>query len=404
MEVQKNPFRWVVLILLFLNTFFVFLNGYTIPPLLGEIGEEIPLSKAEMGMIMGMLTIPSLFFSLIGGGITDKVGSRYTLGISVLIIAVAGTLRANAGSAFSLSFFMFFIGLGMAALGPIFPKALAMWFPPEELAMANGICQVSMPLALTVGMGTAAGILSPVLGGWRNVMVAMGICTFVAGIFWMILFREGRLLKGSDKAEQSIIKNFKTVFTVKDIWWASAFYSLNMIGVMSLFTLLPPSLSERGLTKAMAGIMVAVLTATNSVFKIVGGMASDRVGRRKPFLVISSIVLGICIFTFCSFTGLPLIIALIIGGAAMGTISPVFMATLVEIKKIGASLAGSAVGLVFMIGNLFGFFGPIIAGKLMDLTGIQWPGFLFMGLSLLIAALFPIPLRETGQRGKKQQD
>ena len=55
----------------------------------------------------------------------------------------------------------------MATRGPNLPKALAMWFPPKELAMANGICMVSMPLGVTVGMGTAAGILSlpSVVGG-----------------------------------------------------------------------------------------------------------------------------------------------------------------------------------------------------------------------------------------------
>jgi cyanate permease len=397
MAERKNSFRWVVLALLFLNTFFVFLATYSIPPLLKEIGEEIPLTKAGMGMIMGMITIPSLFFSLIGGGITDKVGARYAFGVAVLIVGIAGAFRSIAGSAYALEVCMLFIGLGMATLGPIFPKALAMWFPPKEFAMANGICMVSMPLALTLAMGSAAGILSPVFGGWRNVMAVLGVANGITAILWIVLFREGRLHEESREGKQSILENFKKVFRVKDIWWASVFYSLNMIGVMSIFTLLPQSLSERGMTTAMAGIFVAILTGTNSVFKVVGGTLSDRTGKRKPFLFISSILLGLSILGFSSFTGIPLIVALVIGGAAMGTISPIFMAILVETKGIGAALAGTTVGLIFMVGNVFGFVGPVVSGKLMDVTGAQWPGFLFMGLAYILASFFILPVRETGK-------
>jgi MFS family permease len=56
-----------------------------------------------------------------------------------------------------------------------------------------------------------------------------------------------------------------------------------------------------------------------------------------------------------------------------------------------------------MIGNIGGFIGPIISGKIMDITGVQWPGFLFMGAALIIEAFFIFPVRETGQ-GRKKKD
>jgi len=88
----------------------------------------------------------------------------------------------------------------------------------------------------------------------------------------------------------------------------------------------------------------------------------------------------------------------------MGCVSPIFMATVVEIKEIGPALAGTTLGLVFMIGNVFGFIGPVASGKLMDITGAQWPGFLFMGLAYLVASLCILPVRETGQREKSKTD
>ena len=200
-----------------------------------------------------------------------------------------------------------------------------------------------------------------------------------------------------------MIANFKTVLKVKDIWWASIFYGLGTLGISSLFALLPHSLSERGLTTAAAGAYVAIMTGTNSCFKIVGGTLSDRMGKRKPFLFFSKFILGICAIIFSFVTGVPLIVALVIAGIAMGFIAPIFMATLVELKEIGPALAGTTVGLVFMVGNVFGFIGPVVSGKLMDITKAQWPGFVFMGVSLMAAAFFILPVRETGQKRRKEE-
>ena len=134
MEKQQSGFRWLVLGLLFLNIFFAVVCMQCIPALFTEIVEQIPLTKVQMGTVMGVLTFASLFFAPIGGAVSDKIGSRWALGASVLTIALAGALRAYVGSANGLILCMFFIGAGMAVLGPNMPRALGMWFSRKELS------------------------------------------------------------------------------------------------------------------------------------------------------------------------------------------------------------------------------------------------------------------------------
>ncbi len=396
MEEQKLNFRWLVLILLFLNIFFATISMNCIPPLFKEIFEQIPLTKAQMGSVMGVLTLASLFFAPIGGGVSDKIGSRWALGVSVLIVAIAGASRFYVGSANSLIACMFFIGAGMAVLGPNMPKALGTWFPPKELALANGLCISSMGIGAAVAMGTSAGIMSPAFGGWRKTMVVIGGFVLVMGILWMFLYRDRKIEGTSEKKKQNIIENFKKVFKIKDLWFLSIFYGLNMVGLMAIITFLPISLEERGVEKA--GELVSIMMGTSVVFNILGGMLSDKLGKRKPFLVISAVIFGLCILSFATLTGTPLIIALMIAGAAMGTIAPILMTIPVELEEIGPGLAATAMGLIFMVGNTGGFFGPVLSGKLMDVTGSHWAGFIFMASALIIAAVFLIPLRETGRK------
>lgn len=398
MEEQKSTFRWLVLIILFLNLFCATVGMNCIPPLFKEILEQIPLTKAQMGSVMGVLTLASLFFAPLGGGVSDRIGCRWALGISVLVVAIAGAFRFYVGSATGLMTCMFLMGAGMAAMGPNMPKALGTWFSQKELALANGLCISGMGIGGAVAMGTAASLMSPAFGGWRNTMMVIGGMVLAMGILWMLLYRDRKIERTSEKKQQNMLENFKKVFRVKDLWLIAGFYGFNMIGLMAAITFLPISLEERGMERA--GELVAIMMGTTVVFNIMGGILSDRVGKRKPFLLISTIIMGLSFLGFAAFTGVPLIIALVIAGAAMGTIAPVLMTIPVEHEEIGTGLAATAVGLIFMIGNTGGFLGPIVSGKLMDLTGSHWAGFIFMAAVLIVAAGFVIPLQETGRKKK----
>ena len=110
MEEEKYPFRWIVLALLFLSLFVATLSMQCMPPLFSEIVEQIPLTKAQMGTIMGVITLASLIFAPIGGALSDKLGSRWALGMSAVIVAVAGACRFFTGSATGLIICMLILG------------------------------------------------------------------------------------------------------------------------------------------------------------------------------------------------------------------------------------------------------------------------------------------------------
>ena len=103
---------------------------------------------------------------------------------------------------------------------------------------------------------------------------------------------------------------------------------------------------------------------------------------------------------FGFFNGVLLIVSLAIAGAAMGTFAPIMMTVPVELGKLGPALAGTAIGFIFMIGNVGGFIGPVFAGKIMDITGTYWSGLIFMTICFIAASLIVVPLQETGRASK----
>ena len=398
MEEQTYPFRWVVLALLFLSLFAATIAMQCMPPLFSEITEQIPLTKAQMGTIMGVITLASLFFAPIGGALSDKLGARWAFGISAIIVALAGSFRYFSGSVNHLVACMFILGAGMAMYAPNLPKALGNWFSKKDLAMANGISISGMGIGGAIAMATAKKFLSPTFDGWRMTMVALGGLVLLVAILWMVIYRDRPVEGAAQKKRPNVFKNFKDVLKVRDIWLIAVYYGLNMISLLAVITLLPITLEERGVENA--GGMVGFMMLWTVVFNVVGGILSDRVGKRKPFLLISAVIFGLCVFGFANFTGTALMIVLAIAGAAMGTIAPVLMSVPVEMERIGTALAGSAVGFIFMLGNTGGFVGPVVAGRLMDMSDSSLPGFIFIAVVLIVSAAFIIPMKETGRKRK----
>ena len=398
MEEQTYPFRWVVLALMFLSLFAATIAMQCMPPLFSEITEQIPLTKAQMGTIMGVITLASLFFAPIGGALSDKLGARWAFGIAAIIVALSGAYRYVAGSVTDLIICMFLVGAGMAMYAPNFPKALGNWFPKKDLALANGISISGMGIGGAVAMATAKSVLSPTFGGWRSTMLVLGGGVLLVATLWMVIYRDRPVEGAAQQKKPNVFKNFKDVLKVRDIWLIAIYYGLNMISLLAVITLLPITLEERGVAKS--GEMVGIMMGATVVFNILGGMLSDRVGKRKPFLLICAVIFGLCVLGFANFTGTALLVVLIIAGAAMGTIAPVLMSVPVEMERIGTALAGSAVGFIFMLGNTGGFVGPVVAGRMMDMSDSSLPGFIFIAAALIVSALFIIPMKETGRKRK----
>jgi len=401
MENNKSSFRWFVLVLAALNLGIAMIAKGSVPPLFSEIQEQIPLTKAQMGTTMGITNLASLLLAVFGGAFADRFGARLIFGLAALIIAVSGACRGFTGNAYEFISLMFIMGIGAAVIGPSLIKAVSTWFPKNQLAMANGICFASMGIGGALAMGTAANYLSPACGGWRGLMFTVGGLSVVMAILWLLMYRDKAKtpVKTEAKKDLNMKENFKKVLRVKDIWLLSMFFALYNAAIISVTSFMPIIFEERGFSRA--GESVAVILGTAVFFNIIGGTLSDKIGKRKIFLACCSIIFGLCVISFGVLDGVLLLIPLVIAGAAFGTVAPVLMAVPVELEEIGQPLSGTAIGLIFMLGNTGGFIGPVLAGKIMDVTGMYWAGLIFMCAAFVVAAGLVMPLRETGKRMRR---
>jgi MFS family permease len=393
-------YSWVVFIVVLCAQSTALGLGMTcIPPFLTTIAKEMNLTSTQVGTAWGMIGLGALLFSVLGGLISDRFGVRWTGFMGLLILGAGGTMRGLARDYPEFIAAMFLFGAAMGLTRPNFPRALSQWFPPNRLGMANGFSAGGSALGAALSMAFSVSIFGPAVGGWRNITIILGGLTFLLAIAWGVLVKERILEERSAPRLSTVIKGFGLVLRSRTIWMLSIAAFL-LFGHSNAWSSHFPGFFEvkYGMTNAMAGQIVSITLFSGVFAAILGPTLSDRIGSRKPAILLACIAGGLCNMLQGSFLGPALTIILLIMPFGVGTIAPLLLTIPFELKELTPSVAGAAIGMILTFQNLGTFIYPILSGKLIDLfTPNYYPYFAaqmmaFVFTFLLVWRLVP----ETG--------
>ena len=405
MAEQRLPYRWPMAIWTLLVGLFV--GGMCVgflPPLFDEITEELGLTHTEIGIIWGATALGTLLTALAGGLLADRYGAKKIMAIGLFLSIPFCVTRAVFPSFWGLTASMFLLGMALGLIFPNMSKAVGMWFGQKELGMALGIVFVGGSLggviALMIGVP-----LSNALGGWRNVMYLTGGIAAAVFVMWVALAKERpptEVQAETAAARPSMLEGLKKIMRIRDLWLVCMMELCVMGAIMGFMGHFPHDTVDRiGMSPGMAGILTGIGAATVVVTNVLGPRFSDRVGLRRPFIWPFMLV-GLFGATFMGIaSGASLFILVIVLGASIGVVLPLFRAVTIENPRIGPLLAGSALGLLHMVNCVGATLVPIVMGWIQDATTAYWQAYLFFAILCGGGALFGYLIRETGLRSKK---
>ncbi|MBI3968224.1 MAG: MFS transporter, partial [Chloroflexi bacterium] len=139
------------------------------PPLVPFYQEELGLSRAQVGTIVGAIYCGSMLASFPAGRAVDVVGVRRMLALSVVLMGVPVGLFALSTSLWPVLAAAVVGGLGYGAATPVSTRAVMDWFHGRIRGTAMGVKQTGMPLGGALVSATAPALA--VAFGWR---VALG--------------------------------------------------------------------------------------------------------------------------------------------------------------------------------------------------------------------------------------
>jgi len=363
--------RYTVLVVLMLSFGFTQYDRLKTIVLTPYIIQDLNLSYVEAGLCMSAFFIGYTVLMLPSGMLVDKYK---WLRKKMLIFSVAFSGVMSVTMIFMRTFNDFFLRNLLFGIGDAFewmPAAviIAFWFPRRERAKAYGIYGVGSALLMAVSPLIVRLIISS-FGNWRWCFVFTGLWTpLMCLLLWYyvdptpedskkITKEELELILESNSesvadVSTSSIETPKISFTAAlksiNIWLAGIAYFLLGFGSVGVSSWLPKYIFDvYGLELAGLTLYLFITYMAGPFGLIVLPIISDRIGRRKPVIVISALVSSCCILAIpyipaASVVVVSLVLILVYYFFYFGMGAAVLPAYLSEV--IGPRVAGTSISL-----------------------------------------------------------
>jgi len=371
---QQTNYKWYILILVVLtNMLLVAIPSMGMSVLSKEISGDLGLNLVQVGIIWGIGSLPGIVTGLLGGAIGDKIGPKRILIVASLLAGLIGAARGMAGDFIS----MLIITLLFGALLPILTmnglKTVGQWFPARQLGLANGLISMGMAFGFLLGSLLSASILSPLLGGWRNVFIVYGLAGALLCIPWFFT-RTMPLHEHATSKRFSIRQAVTHIGGQRNIW----LLGLTVFGVggciQGILGYIPLYLRGLGWGALQADGVVSAFHTSSMIFVLPIALWSDRLGTRKNllFLAALSVALGTGLLSIAS--GSLVWFGVLMAGFVRDAFMAIFMTMVIEVEGIGPQYAGTATGFAMAISGLGNFISPPLGNSLAGF----WPGAPFL--------------------------
>jgi MFS family permease len=383
-HVQSDAYKWLVLTLAaFTFTFVVAIPQMSLPVLFDEISADLGLSLVQVGWIWGVGSVMGILVGLIGGSVGDRFGPRRTLAVACLFMGIAGAARGLSDDFAMLAFTMLITGFAQWSIPMNVHKTCGVWFPKEQLGMANGVVSVGMALGFLSGSFLAATVFSPLFGGWRNVLFGYGAVAILFGTFWWFS-QEKAGAEGRQSSQMITLREaIGHVMRLRNVWILSMATAGVSGCVNGMLGFLPLYLRDLGWEPAIADSTLASFHAASMLFAIPIALLSDRVGSRRGVLMAAALLIGIGTGLLGFASGVLISVAVLIAGIARDGFMAITMTAIIEVKGIGARFAGSAIGLNMSVMAIASVFAPPVGNWLAKfgpgLPFLFWAALVFLG-------------------------
>ena len=344
--------------------------------------------------------------NLAAGAISDRTTLRFGRRRPWLLVGAAATLAAygliyRAGDAASLLAGVIAFQLGFNFLFAALLAVMADRVPDTQKGLVSAMFSLGYPLGTLVGTSVVGGLIFD--PGAR--FVAIGLVLLVTLVPFALAYKDRPAEPRRDS--RSLIRRMASfsIDPLRDrdfaLAWTGRFfvilafvvaqgYSLYFLqDVLGYGKLFPGQRPEQGLA-----LLTAVSALANIGMSLLGGLFSDRLGRRKLFVAAGGVIIALGIAAFALAPTWPIaLMAYALYGCGAGCYYAVDMALITQVLP-SAENAGKDLGLINLSNALPQVTAPLLAVWLAQTAGADLRAlFLIAAASAAVGGLIVLPIR-----------
>lgn len=373
------------------------LTQFTVIGLLFSYGLFFKVFETEFGWSRTLLSsCSSLAYFMMGvlailaGRLNDSYGPGLVLRVSGIIYGVGFILLSQVTEPWHLiALFGLFLSVGLSTHDVVTLGTIARWFPRRRGVMTG-----------VVKVGTAAGQVTvpPIAAflvlqyGWQSALMILG----GAGVVLLLIAsfniknpEQDRTIKANAAVEGL---SFKEARHTRKLWLMCLIQFLFFPSLATIPLHIVVHGMDLGMTAGVAAFLLSTMGIASVVGRLAGGRFVDVIGGKRA-MISCFIPLIIALFSLLFIdTFWMLFVTIAIYGFAHGGLFTIISPTVAE--YFGLRAHGVIFGIVVFCGTIGGAIGPVMAGRIFDVTGSYFYAFSTLAalacLGLMLVMLLPL--------------
>jgi D-galactonate transporter len=404
----RKRIAWRLLPFLFLLYMIAFLDRMNVSAAALQMPHDLGFNDKVVGLGAGMFFIGYMVLEIPGALIAERWSARRWIARIMISWGIITALMAFIHTAREFYLVRFLVGAAEAGFFPAVIVYVSHWFRNEDRAKAIAVFYAASPLSYVVGSplaGLLLGISWLGLRGWRWLFILEGIPAVVFGVItifyltdwprdakWLLPAERDWIngqLENEKRAKQKIRSyTIWQAFAQRDVILLTLAYFCATTGGYGVAFWLPSILKRlSGQSDMRITLFAALPYLAGFLAQQLNGWHSDRTLERRWHAAVSIFLCGVSLLLAVIY-GSSLAIAVTLFclvGASYYSFHPCFWA--VPTAFLSESAAAASIGLINSVGNLGGFFGPMMMGYLVNRTHSFTAGLLYLVGSLCLSGI-----------------
>lgn len=405
------PFLFILYIVAFLDRMNVGAAALQMP-------HDLGFSEGTIGLGAGLFFVGYVLLEIPGALIAERWSARRWIARIMISWGLLTILMAFIHTARQFYLVRFLVGAAEAGFFPAVVVYLTHWFRAADRARAVAGFYAAMPLSYVIG-SPLAGILLGVtwfgLRGWRWLFILEGIPAIVLGVVAVLYLsdwpRDARWLPAEESAwlstQLDMEKKIKPAraYGVRqalchpDVLLLTLCYFFALTGNYGIAFWLPTMLKRwSGKTDLVVTLLASLPYLLGFFLQQLNARHSDKTRERQWHAAVPLLLSGVfLLLAIRAGSNLPLsILFFTLVGGAYYAFHPAFWTLPTEF--LSDTAAAASIGFINCLGNLGGFVGPLIMGKLVMHTHTFVAGLAFLVGSFFLSAVLMLAVNSRTRR------